>query len=97
LEDSVLATNKADAVRRIFGLEWRDVLETAENDAAEETMLMEVAEFLKGRGFEAFRGFRRRSLPSRWPASSFYRSGYFLRSVGVIWREDRNFGKFYGC
>lgn len=97
LEDSVRASKKADAVRRIFGLEWRDVLETAENDAAEETMLMEVAEFLKGRGFEAFRGLRRRSLPSRWGASSFYRSGYFRISVGVIWPEDRKSGKFYGC
>jgi hypothetical protein len=55
LQESIAASAAPDAARRMFWLEWRDVLETASNEGGrqtlQQTLLYEVAEFLKGRGF----------------------------------------------
>jgi hypothetical protein len=96
LEESVLASGKPDAERRIFGLEWRDVLETAQLEASSEELLAEVAQFLKGRGFEAFRGFRTSQSLSVEPIGGFYGSEYFSGCEGPIWTEQGVTGRFYG-
>jgi len=95
LEASVLAFGRPDAVHRMFGLEWRDVLETAECEPDGGTLLAEVAEFLKIRGFEAFRGFRKPILPTRLIGGGFYGSNYFVPDGGLIW-SDGIVGRFYG-
>ena len=61
----------------LFGLEWRDVLETAQSLAAKSQLLQEIYQFLRGRGFEAFHGFRKLSLPSPLPSGRFYGHKYF--------------------
>ena len=96
LEESVLASGKPDAARRLYGLEWRDVLETAELEGHADELLAEVAQFLKGRGFEAFRGFRKSPMPSIEVIANFYKSDYFSICEGSIWTELAVSGRFYG-
>ncbi|MBB5341997.1 hypothetical protein [Tunturiibacter gelidoferens] len=96
LEDSVRASGSSDAARRMFGLEWRDVLETAASEAGEGSLLEEVARFLKGRGFEAFRGFRKSPLPIDGAGGRFYGSEYFLSYDGPVWAHSNVTGRFYG-
>jgi hypothetical protein len=96
LEDSVLASGKSDAARRMFGLEWRDVLEVASSEAHGDNLLLEVAEFLKGRGFEAFRGMRQSALPSVAVQGGFYDSEYLKPDDNFISSLRELKGSFYG-
>lgn len=97
IEDSVRASvkvGKADAAERIFGLQWQDVLESASSHSGH-PLLKELAEFLKVRGFEAFRGFRTSSLASEQFVGGFYGRRYFP-SRGSVLKLDQRVGRFYG-
>jgi hypothetical protein len=96
LEASVLASGRRDAVRRMFGLEWRDVLETSASEANGGFLLLEVAEFLKGRGFEAFGGMRQLTLPRIAFAGGFYEPDYFKHNDDFISSQEELRGTFYG-
>lgn len=93
IEESISASRKPHADIRIFGLEWRDVLETAAQNSQSNPLLAEVAGFLKGRGFEAFRGFRHSPIPTSWPKGTFYGSDYFTYKAGSL--SGNLNGRFY--
>jgi hypothetical protein len=96
LEASVLASGRPDAARRMFGLEWRDVLEVSASEANGGFLLSEVADFLKGRGFEAFGGMRQPALPSITLAGGgFYGSDYFKHDDFIRSQQELR-GMFYG-
>ena len=61
-----------DAQDRMFGLQWQDVLESASDNSAGEPLLNEVAQFLKIREFEAFRGFRSPPAALKQISGAFY-------------------------
>jgi hypothetical protein len=96
LKASVLGSGRPDAARRMFGLEWRDVLEVSASEANGGFLLLEVAEFLKGRGFDAFGGMRRPALPSIELAGGFYGSDYFKHHDNFIRSQEELRGTFYG-
>ena len=96
LQESIAASAAPDAAKRMFGLEWRDVLETAKDEGGQQTLLYEIAEFLIGRGFEAFRGFREPLDPAIVPKGAFYRTAYFQPSETPLWMDGSTNGKFYG-
>ncbi len=96
LEESVAASTAAEAAQRMFGLEWRDVLEAAENEGSEHVLLSEVATFLKGRGFEAFHGFRERVPLGMVPEGCFYATAYFRSPESSQWADVNSGGQFYG-
>lgn len=79
----------------LFGLEWRDVLETAQICAESNVLLKEVYRFLRGRGFEAFHGFRTPLLPSPLPSGRFYGYKYFQSAVGSLLDHGSAPGRFY--
>lgn len=79
----------------LFGLEWRDVLETAQALADENQLLQEVYRFLRGRGFEAFHGFRKPLLPSSLPSGRFYGYKYFQSGVDSLTAYGSAPGRFY--
>jgi hypothetical protein len=79
----------------LFGLEWRDILETAQAFAAKNQLLHEVYRFLRGRGFEAFHGFRELSLPSPLPGGRFYGYKYFQSGAHSLAAYGSTPGRFY--
>lgn len=68
LEESVEAFGNSGAARhRIFRLQWQDILDAAQRSlhqatGAEKLILSDVAEFLRRRNLEYFRGFQRIAL-----------------------------------
>ncbi len=84
-----------DDVSNLFGLEWRDVLETAQAFSAKDQLLQEVYQFLRGRGFEAFHGFRKASLPSPMPGGTFYEYKYFQSGAASLAAYGSAPGGFY--
>ena len=85
-----------NARERIFGLQWQDVLESASANSAGETLLGEVAQFLKFRGLEAFRGFRAPPTALKQVSGSFFEAGYFAAATTGIDPSKLNEGRFYG-
>ena len=99
IKDSILVSVDAgieDAGDRIFGLQWQDVLESASANSRSETLLDEVAQFLKIRGFEAFRGFRAPPAFAKQISGAFYETAYFALATSGLDRGKLNGGKFYG-
>src|SRR5258708_17410599 len=85
IEESVRLSQVAgieDPASRIFGLQWQDVLESAAGDPGHNILLDEVAQFLKIRDFEAFRGFRNPPVVMESISGAFYGTGYFKSSAG---------------
>jgi hypothetical protein len=94
LRDSVECSKQVLASRRMFSLQWQDVLEAAEERGPfEGSLLWEVLQFLKGRGFERFRGFPQSSANFEMLSGHFYASQYFQRYVKL--KAIPN-GGFYG-
>ena len=87
---------KDDAAERMFGLQWQDVLESAARNSYGHPLLEEVAEFLKVRGFEAFRGFRVSPHALEPVTGSFYGGPYFTPWVTAFYLNPGNGGRFYG-
>ena len=99
IEESVRISVQAgikDAGARIFGLQWQDVLESAEANADSHELLDEVARFLKIREFEAFRGFRSPPAGLNLPSGAFYGRTYFARENPAFQLDPSQGGKFYG-
>jgi hypothetical protein len=99
IEDSIRVSVSAgigDARDRIFGLQWQDVLESSSAHAAGEPLLDEVAQFLKVRRFEAFRGFRVPLADLRQISGTFYGISYFASTIAELDVGKVNEGKFYG-
>ncbi|WP_141223814.1 hypothetical protein [Granulicella pectinivorans] len=96
IEDSVRMSGDSSSAERFFGLEWRDILETADSEANGNELLKELASFLKGRGFESFKGLRTPSLPVNWAGLSFYTSDYFVPLEAFGWPAGEPVGRFYG-
>ena len=95
LKDSI-AIAGGGASRHFFGLEWRDVLEVAQAQEGRNGFLREVAQFLLGRGFEAFHGFRQLPLPTDTHGGRFYACRYFHSRFPVSEAFGLNPGGFYG-
>lgn len=99
IADSIRASVSAgvcDAQDRMFGLQWQDVLESSSANSVGEPLLDEVAQFLKIRGFEAFRGFRFPSADFTQISGAFYGTSYFLSTTGEFDVGKLNDGRFYG-
>jgi hypothetical protein len=96
LEDSLAVSSSRDARTRLFGLEWRDVLEVAAVNSGSSFLLAELADFLRARGFEAFRGFRHTAAQDNWPTRGFYHNGYFCLRDEPVWMKHNFSGRFYG-
>jgi len=79
----------------LFGLEWRDVLETAQALATQNHLLQEIYLFLRGRGFEAFHGFRKISLSSPLSSGRFYECRYFQHGADSVATYGSTCGRFY--
>jgi hypothetical protein len=93
ITESIERSQQPDASRRIFGLEWNDILDAA-NANRGNLLLAEVAEFLRRRGLARFRGF---SVAPDVPinAGSFYRGQYFVAVPDEL-RLGELRGSFYG-
>jgi hypothetical protein len=69
LEDSVEAYGHSGAARRrIFQLQWQDIVDAAQHASrkaagTEKLILQDVADFLRARNLEYFRGFRTLDMP----------------------------------
>ena len=99
IEDSIRVSVSAgigDAQDRMFGLQWQDVLESALANSAGEPLLEEVAQFLKIRGFEAFRGFRSPPAALKQISGAFYGTSYFVSTIAGLDVQKLNEGRFYG-
>jgi hypothetical protein len=99
IEESIRVSVDAgidDAGDRICGVQWQDVPESASANAGSETLLDEVAQFLKIREFEAFRGFRAPQVALKQISGAFYETGYFALATEVLDPVELNEGKFYG-
>lgn len=99
IEDSIrVAVNAGigDAQDRMFGLQWQDVLESSSANSAGEPLLDEVAQFLKIREFEAFRGFRFPPADFEQISGAFYGASYFLSTTAGLDIGKLNEGRFYG-
>jgi hypothetical protein len=97
IEESVHLARAAgidDADNRLFGLQWQDVLESAAAVASHNVLLEEVTQFLKIRGFEAFRGFKTPPLVLISVSGTFYGAGYFRSAIEEI--GELRGGRFYG-
>ena len=94
VELAVLAGNH-DAAAKVFGLQWQDVLECADHNRDANQLLEEVAEFLRRRDFDAFRGFRSVEPKSHPIAMGlFYGSRYFGADLASVNKEKIS-GAFY--
>ena len=94
VELAVLA-GKQDAAAKVFGLQWQDVLECADSNRGSSQLLEEVAEFLRRRDFDAFRGFK--SVEQKFHTVSmgaFYGSRYFGADLASFSKEKVS-GGFY--
>jgi len=99
IEDSIRVSVSAgigNAQDRMFGLQWQDVLESALANSAREPLLDEVAQFLKIRGFEAFRGFRSPPATLKQISGAFYGTSYFASTIAGLDVQKLNEGRFYG-
>ena len=99
IEESVhvsVSAGVVDAQDRIFGLQWQDVLEIASANSAGEPLLDEVAQFLRIREFEAFRGFRAPPPALGHVSGAFYRNDYFVSTTVGLDVQRLNEGRFYG-
>ena len=96
LEDSIRISKDPAAVTRMFGLEWRDILEAAQAYSLNNDLLREVALFLRQRGFESFRGMRSPGLSSVTPRGPFYSSDYFTSRRELTAPTGVIQGAFYG-
>jgi hypothetical protein len=67
-----VSAGKKDAAERLYGLQWQDVLECAEANGGPSSLLEEIAEFLRRRGFEAFGGFKSRAPSLKSTSGAFY-------------------------
>jgi hypothetical protein len=93
LRESVTCSKQPFASRRMFSLQWQDILESAEGlSPGENSLLGEVAGFLKSRGFERFRGFSQIKELSGKASGHFYSSQYFQQ----IKFKATPIGSFYG-
>ena len=86
---------KKDAAERLYGLQWQDVLECAEANGDPRSLLEEVAEFLRGRGFEAFGGFKSRAPSFESASGAFYGSCYFGTELSALDGNQEIWGRFY--
>jgi len=86
---------KKDAAERLYGLQWQDVLECAEANGEPRSLLYEVAEFLRRRGFEAFGGFKSRAPSLESASGAFYRSQYFGTDLSGLGGNQEITGRFY--
>lgn len=100
IEESVqiaASGGKTGAANRIFGLAWQDVLDCAARYSDRSPLLDEVARFLRVRGFEAFRGFRKEMpLISGSYSGAFYTRQYFADGHLLLSFNLNAGGKFYG-
>lgn len=99
IEESVnLAVNagKMDAAEKLYGLQWQDVLECAEANGEPRSLLEEIAEFLRIRGFEAFGGFKYQAPSLRPTSGAFYGSRYFETNLSALTGNQEIRGRFYG-
>ncbi len=97
IEESVRLAEEAgmnDARDRLFGLQWQDVLESAAARSQVDGLLGEVAQFLRARGFEAFRGFRSPPPELKPVSGAFYGAEYFTSQDAQL--DFGIGGKFYG-
>ena len=98
MEESVEYAIKAgvsDAAEKLFGLQWQDVLDCAAANAHDHDLLREVAEFLKRRGFEAFKGFGVSPGRSKAAEGTFFRAPYFRKLFRDISFREGSEGHFY--
>ena len=86
---------KKDAAERLYGLQWQDVLECAEAHGDPSSLLEEVAEFLRRRGFEAFRGFKSRAPSLESASGAFYGFRYFGTDLSALGGNREIRGRFY--
>jgi hypothetical protein len=93
IEESVSCSTCEDARRRIFGLEWNDILETADAGRSQNVLLAEVADFLRRRGLTRFGGFDGLSEEPKG-GGSFYKSMYFDQTR--LLQAEHFRGEFYG-
>jgi hypothetical protein len=85
---------KSDAAQRIFGMQWQDVLESASADAEQDRLLDEVAQFLRIRELDGFRGFHLVGITAL--SGAFYNSAYFTFWPACLRTERASMGTFYG-
>jgi hypothetical protein len=98
IEESVdlsVDAGKKDAAERLYGLQWQDVLECAEANGDPRSLLEEVAEFLRRRGFEAFGGFKSRAPSFESASGAFYGSRYFGADLSALGGNQEIRGRFY--
>jgi hypothetical protein len=95
IRDSVSVSRSHRADTRIFGLQWQDVLEVASATKQDNAVLREVAAFLRGRGFEAFRGFERVPTSDTNYDGHFYSSTYFKQGILAAQLAVKQTGAFY--
>ena len=91
LQASCSAARSLHAPARIFGLEWVELAEIAQNEQQHSELLREVAKFLKRRGFERFHGFASVDFVSSTDGR-FYSRRYF-NTLNV--RTIHTSGRFY--
>jgi hypothetical protein len=58
-------------------------------------LLEEVAEFLRRRGFEAFKGFKSREPSLESVSGAFYESQYFGTDLSALGDDQEIRGRFY--
>jgi hypothetical protein len=98
MEESVelsVDAGKKDAAERLYGLQWQDVLERAEASGDPRSLLVEIAEFLRRRGFEAFGGFKSRAPSLESASGAFYGSQYFGTDLSALSGNQEIRGRFY--
>jgi hypothetical protein len=94
LRESVKCSQQPLASRRMFTLQWQDVLEAAEGLSPDkDSLLGEVVRFLRTRGFERFRGFPKRIQSFGSVSGHFYANQYFQHGIGITAVPN---GSFYG-
>ena len=82
LLESVVHSSQHDAIARMFGIEWNDLLEVAALHSREHFLLREVRDFLARRGLANFSGFNSKVL-TELPTGTFYGREYF-RDTGLL-------------
>jgi hypothetical protein len=94
LRESVKCSGQLLASKRMFSLQWQDVLEAGEElRPGQDTLLGEVVRFLKIRGFERFRGFPQKVDYSGASSGHFYANQYFQHGLSINVQPK---GSFYG-
>ena len=92
IQASIEASKSSTASSRMFGLDWKELAEVADEQRRQDQLLGEVADFLKRRGFESFSGFRKITNVPRY-SGLFYRRRYFNRlQIENLAHEGRFFG-----